>query len=67
MAATTTPPASSATRTTSVGSAPIKATIRPGLWRAASFISLSLAATSRTASSSPRLPAACAAAYSPSE
>src|SRR5215213_5060872 len=67
LAATTTPSASLAARTTSMGSAPIRATIPPGFSTAASFISRSLSATSRTASSSPRLPAACAAAYSPRE
>ena len=53
--------------TTPSGSAPIRATIPPGFSAAASFISRSLSATSRTAVLEPRLPAACAAAYSPSE
>src|ERR687897_568897 len=64
-AATTIPSAFSAALSTLAGSAPIRATIPPGLCLEASLIRRSLSATSRTPSARPRLPAAWAAAYSP--
>src|SRR5215208_500748 len=66
-AATTAPPDFSAASATASASAPIRATIPPGFSFDASFIRRSRSATSRAPSRSPRLPAAWAAAYSPSE